>query len=102
MTSPRDDRRKIAIRLLTTGDREPRVFLKKEITFGKAEHCDVTLGEAADDVHCLVVLTPQGYVVEDLASRTGTLVDGRRIQRAYVEPGDRVEVGGDAFELLPP
>lgn len=98
---PQRARRKIAVKILSSEDPSPRVFPKLEITVGSAEHCDLRLPDGTDEVHCLVALTAHGYVVEDLGSSTGTMVMGRRIARAFVDPGQIVTVGTERFVLLP-
>jgi DNA-binding NtrC family response regulator len=43
--------------------------------------------------HARIVRTADGWVVEDLQSRNGTLVNGRLTTRALLEPGDVIDVG---------
>ena len=90
------------LRVLSCEDRAPRVFQKKEVIIGRAAHCDLRLENGVDDVHCMVAVTRQGYVVEDLASTVGTVFQGRKITRVFVEPGDRFGVGPHTVQLLPP
>jgi len=87
--------------VLTRGDRTPLVFPKIEITVGNGEMCDVRLPRCAAEVHCVIALTKEGYVVEDLGSPAGTLVGRKRIERSYVNPGEIIRVGGDKLILLP-
>src|SRR5439155_892987 len=37
--------------------------------------------------------TAAGLVLRDLGSRNGTWIEGRRIVTAYVEPGDKIQLG---------
>ncbi len=39
-------------------------------------------------------------VIEDLGSRNGTLVNGLRVERQPLVPGDRIRVGATTFELV--
>ena len=39
-------------------------------------------------------------VIEDLGSRNGTWVNGARVERARLEPGDLIRVGESTFELV--
>lgn len=44
--------------------------------------------------HCRLVAHPDGRLeVEDLESTNGTFVNGRRILRERLEPGDRLTIG---------
>ena len=38
--------------------------------------------------------------IEDLGSRNGTWVNGARVERARLEPGDVIRVGESTFELV--
>jgi len=90
------------IRVLDGDGGRVHVFDKAEVTLGSAEHCDLRLADGADEVHCIVALTRQGYLIEDLRSSSGTLVDGTPVRQAFVEPGARVGVGRTVLELLEP
>ncbi len=45
-------------------------------------------------VHCRLTTDAQGNLeVEDLRSTNGTFVNGRRVRRSALAPGDRLRVG---------
>jgi phosphoserine phosphatase RsbU/P len=51
--------------------------------------------------HARIVVENGGYVLEDLASRHGTFVNGKRVQRKTLDNTDRVEFGAqDSYQLL--
>jgi pSer/pThr/pTyr-binding forkhead associated (FHA) protein len=76
--------------------------LARETTLvGRSPECDVVL--AAADVsrrHCRIVRTAEGVTVEDLGSSRGTRINGARVIHAPLRDGDRLEVAGQAFEVL--
>ncbi len=68
----------------------------ERIRIGRAADCEVRLSPADTVVsshHAVVNLTPRGYVIQDLASRNGTLVNGQAVERAPVSGGDLVQLG---------
>lgn len=68
----------------------------ERIRIGRAADCEVRLSPADTIVsshHAVVNLTPRGYVIQDLASRNGTLVNGQAVERAPVGTGDTVQLG---------
>lgn len=51
--------------------------------------------------HARIVVENGGYVLEDLGSRHGTFVNGKRVTRKTLSNTDRVEFGAqDSFQLL--
>ncbi len=68
----------------------------ERIRIGRAADCEVRLSPADTVVsshHAVVNLTPRGYVIQDLASRNGTLVNGQAVERAPVSGNDIVQLG---------
>ncbi len=49
--------------------------------------------------HAVVTLEPEGLTLEDMGSRNGTLVQGVRIQRTRLEPGDEIRLGPVTLRL---
>lgn len=75
-----------------------------EVTVGRAPGCSVLLDDpTVSSRHAR--LSPQGgrLVVEDVGSRNGTLVNGRRVKGATeVSVGDRLSIGPNVeLEVLP-
>lgn len=68
----------------------------ERIRIGRAADCEVRLSPSDTVVsshHAVVNLTPRGYVIQDLASRNGTLVNGQAVERAPVSGSDLVQLG---------
>ena len=57
------------------------------VVIGSADLCDVPVDEPkVSRRHCAVTKTTAGFVIEDLNSRNGTYVDGKRIDRKATVP----------------
>lgn len=64
------------------------------VVVGRAEDCDLVLPHPSVSGHHLRLSWSGGQiVVEDLHSANGVLVNGRRVDRAVVRPGDDVRLG---------
>lgn len=80
------------------GDNRP-FPVKKEVTvIGRREDCDLRI--AVGDVsrkHCRLILGSDKVEVEDLGSSNGTFVNGTKIDRTTLAPGDTIQVGPVVF-----
>jgi len=85
--------------LRTVGDaaseRTFRILPGNARTLGRATGADFIVDAAlVSRVHCRITALPTGELeVSDLRSTNGTFVNGRRVERARLEPGDRLQVG---------
>ena len=70
----------------------------------------LTIGRAADNL--VVIASPRAsrhhahirregaaFVLYDLGSANGTLVNGQRVQRAVLQPGDQIDIGDEVFRF---
>src|SRR5437868_11624152 len=75
------------------GARRP---LKQPITvIGKASGCDIRLkGAGVADFHCLLMAGPNGLLLRDLGSDSGTILNGDAAVAAPVHDGDLLAIGG--------
>jgi ABC transport system ATP-binding/permease protein len=64
-------------------------------TLGRAVRADFIVdAPLVSRLHCRFATAPSGELeVEDLRSTNGTFVNGRRIKRASLAPGDCVRIG---------
>jgi pSer/pThr/pTyr-binding forkhead associated (FHA) protein len=61
---------------------------------GSAPRCKLRLqAEDVSTFHCSFVQTESGLWVIDLLSRTGTIVNGKRIRWSWLADGDEVQIG---------
>ncbi len=49
--------------------------------------------------HVELERTAQGFVLRDLGSRNGTLVDGRQVMQVVLQPGDKLQLGKTKLAL---
>ncbi|MFM7719012.1 MAG: FhaA domain-containing protein [Actinomycetota bacterium] len=64
------------------------------LTIGRLPDCDVVLDDpAASRHHARVERTSDGFLLEDLGSTNGTLLNGEPVERALLEDGDLVAIG---------
>lgn len=64
------------------------------------EHCDLVLErKSVSKMHCLIVKTDGLLFVRDLSSTNGTKVNGQRIIRGALLPGDQLSFGGERFRV---
>ena len=65
---------------------------------GRAPECDLVLdGASVSRRHARIVRESDGFVLEDLGSANGTLVNGTRAERCRLEVGDELRI--DEFQL---
>jgi hypothetical protein len=89
-------------RLLATHGAEEWAFMVPESEARLGSHADNELVLQVVGVsrhHALVRRCPGGVEVVDLRSKNGILVGGRRVERALLTPGLRVQVGAAWLEL---
>jgi pSer/pThr/pTyr-binding forkhead associated (FHA) protein len=85
--------------VVTSGKSAGRsISLKRsKLVIGRAEECDVRpLSEEVSRRHCAIFVGPSDLWVEDLKSRNGTYVNGKRIEsetRIKLADGDSIRVG---------
>jgi DNA-binding NtrC family response regulator len=73
---------------------------KEEIHIGTAEACDLVLKDpTVSRNHVSLCVTPSGYLVTDLGSTNGTLIEGHRVRSAYLEPRQQLKLGETVLRL---
>jgi hypothetical protein len=81
----------------------PTVWLPPDpfITVGREEGCTLRLThQSVSRLHATLFRFPRRLAIRDEGSRFGTLVEGQKITRAFLAPGDRVEVGNVVLTVL--
>lgn len=75
----------------------PLTGLIKQI--GRSHECDIVLPDPkVSRLHARLDKTEQGWVLIDLESTNGTLVNGKRVSEKLLEPGDEIQFGSFIFK----
>lgn len=71
-----------------------------QLTLGRLAECDVVVDDpGASRQHARVNRTDSGFVLTDLGSTNGTLVNGESIREHLLEDGDRITIGETMLEF---
>ena len=69
---------------------EERTIAGDVFRIGKSNENDLALGDdTVSRVHCEIRRERKGYLLTDLGSTNGTLLDGAEIKEAWLKPGAR-------------
>jgi hypothetical protein len=72
----------------------------QELVLGRHRGCDVVLNEATvSRWHARLIFRDGAWILHDLGSTNGTAVNGLRVARCEVRPGDRLLIGGQLLEV---
>jgi pSer/pThr/pTyr-binding forkhead associated (FHA) protein len=78
------------------------ITIDKDITVvgRQSEHCDLVLTrKSVSKIHCVIAKTDGLLFVRDLDSTNGTKVNGQRIVRGALLPGDQLAFAGEKFKV---
>ncbi len=67
---------------------------QKEYTIGRSDKCDFMIdGNEISRQHARIKFKDGRYIIEDLKSTNGTLVNGEKIERQLLKHGDEITIG---------
>ncbi|TMM05422.1 MAG: FHA domain-containing protein [Actinobacteria bacterium] len=70
------------------------------LLIGRSRRCDFVVADpSVSRRHALLLRGRDGWTLYDLGSTNGTRVNGWRVERAVVQAGDEVELGGATFRF---
>jgi DNA-binding NtrC family response regulator len=89
--------------ILSGGQRgEERVIEGDAFRIGKSPDNELVLNdETVSRGHCEIVRERKGYLLRDLGSTNGTLLDGAEIKEAWLKPGAVITVGKVELKVRP-
>ena len=86
--------------LSPVGGGDPIPLLKPTLTVGRRESCDIVLRFAnVSGQHCQLTLENGYWFVQDLNSQNGTKVNGQRVMRKRLDPGDVLSMARHKYEV---
>jgi FHA domain-containing protein len=87
--------------LLLEGDLdEPEIILSENTTIGRSPSNDIVLKESkVSRQHATVHFRDGRFVIVDLKSSNGVLVNNKRVEEHYLQDGDEVRIGSFKFQF---
>ena len=83
-----------------TGGGDPIPLQKTKLLVGRRESCDIVVRfPNVSAHHCQLTIVSGYWFVKDLNSRNGTKVNGTRITRKRVNPGDKISVAKHEYAI---
>ncbi|MCP5468361.1 MAG: FHA domain-containing protein [Deltaproteobacteria bacterium] len=100
-SSPTGQEASEASLLLIEGTLDDHEFILGEsTTMGRSPSNDVVLKESRiSRQHANITKTDEGYVIVDLKSSNGILVNDQKVEEALLQDGDEIQVGGFRFQF---
>ncbi len=72
-----------------------------EVVIGRDPSCDLVLSdERCSRRHAVLDEGPEGLTIRDAGSSNGIRVNGRRLRRSRLKPGDTIRMGDTTIEVL--
>jgi transcriptional regulator with GAF, ATPase, and Fis domain len=92
-----------ALTVLSGPDRGHERMIDRDLfRIGKSPENDFVLSDTTvSRTHCEIVREPKGYLLRDLGSTNGTLLDGAEIKEAWLKPGAVITVGKVEIKVRP-
>lgn len=90
--------------LIISGPLQGREFVVNRDTFtiGSGSHNDLAIEDSTvSKRHCEIVVEQTGYLIRDLDSTNGTLVQGVRVSSAHLAPGSEIQLGKTRIVFCP-
>jgi len=88
------------LRNITDKSLHPLTGLIKQI--GRGTDCDIVIPDPqVSRLHARLEKAGEGWVILDLESRNGTLVNGEAVAEKLLNPGDIIQFGGTSLKYEP-
>lgn len=74
--------------------------VQEELVIGRHPSCDIVVTDlTASRRHARLVFRDGGWIVQDLESTNGTRLNGHRVGRCRVHPGDQLALGNELLRV---
>ena len=92
----------LRVRMTTPGRPTQEALLALEpLEVGSSPECQLsTVDPLISRRHCLLSRMDAGILLEDLGSKNGSFINGVRVERGWVQPGQTITVGDSRLELV--
>lgn len=72
----------------------------QELVIGRSSRCDIVVGDlSVSRRHARLICRDGRWVLQDLASTNGTHLNGIRVGRCELRPGDELDLGSARFRV---
>ncbi len=76
---------------LRAGD---RFFVSKQLVIGRSSRCDISLpSQLVSRSHAEIIPTPDGFLLKDMSSANGTILNGKLVAESRLRHGDQICLG---------
>ncbi len=101
MPTSSGDQGKLLGELVPQGGGDPIPLRKEHLLVGRRENCDIVLrfGNVSSN-HCELTLESGYWFVKDLGSRNGTRLNGYRITKKRMDPGDTLSIAKRDYKAV--
>ena len=73
-----------------------------EVTIGRGKEAKIVLDDSlCSRIHCSILFWNDLFVIRDVNSSNGTLLNGNKIEVAKLSPGDVIKIGGTEITVIP-
>lgn len=84
--------------ILNFGNGNQYEIVDTEIAIGRSQQCHVVLEDRRSSrKHSLIIKDDKKYLIKDLGSANGTLVNGDRVDQQELQSGDEIQIGDTKF-----
>ena len=74
---------------------------KNEIIVGRDETSDIQIDNiAVSREHATIVKGPNYYFIEDMQSKNGIFINGKKINKKFLKPDDEVIIGKHCLQII--
>lgn len=86
--------------LIPQGGGDAIPLIRNQLVIGRRESCDIILPfPNVSGVHCELVNKSGYWIIQDLGSKNGIKVNGERVQKKTLQPGDMITIAKRNYKI---